>query len=129
MAITLEDIDEKIRRLQELRRIVSDPSMASLLNDLIASKNGGCPAAIPQSEYKAKEGSLLAKIEETCRSFGSEPFTIRQIVQRFESQGNVFEAKDKAVSAFSAVKSLVKKGIVKQIKQGYGSQPSYFQMT
>jgi len=128
--IELKDIDEQIQRLQELRKIVADPGMASLLNQLMASKNGhsGLPHRDRQSESKAKKkGTFINKIDESCKSFGSARFTIREVIDKFESAGNTFKAKDKSVAVYSAMKRLEKRGVLKVVEKGIGAKPSFYE--
>jgi hypothetical protein len=128
--IDLKEIDARIQRLQELRKIVADPEMASLLNQLMASKNEHSSLAHPdrQSEHKAKKkGTFINKIEETCKSFGAARFTIRDVIEKFESSGNTFKAKDKSVAAYSAMKRLEKRGVLKVVEKGIGAKPSYYE--
>jgi len=127
--IELRDIDEKIERLQELRRFMSDPERAALLNQLLASKNGNSspPTVTTQQEGKAKSGmSFIGKIEETCKSFGSTAFTIRDVIQSYESRGYTFKARKKAVAVYTAIRRLQERGVVKLEHQGIGSQPSSY---
>jgi hypothetical protein len=128
--IELKDIDEQIQRLQELRRIVADPAMASLLDQLMASKNGrsNLPHADKQGERKAKKkGTFVSKIDETCKSFGSERFTIGDVIRKFENAGNTFNAKDKSVAVYSAMKRLEGRGMLKVVVKGAGAKPSLYE--
>ncbi|HVS88669.1 MAG TPA: hypothetical protein VHF01_10680 [Candidatus Acidoferrum sp.] len=128
--IELKDIDEQIQRLQELRKIVADPGMASLLNQLMASKNGQSSLlhGDKQSERKAKKkGTFINKIEESCKLFGSARFTIRDVIDKFESAGNTFNAKDKSVAVYSAMKRLESRGVLKLVEKGIGAKPSFYE--
>jgi hypothetical protein len=128
--IELKDIDEQIQRLQELRKIVADPEMASLLNQLMASKNGhsSLTHADKKGEHKAKKkGTFINRIEETCRLFASARFTIRNVIDKYESTGNTFNARDKGVAVYTVMKRLEKRGVVKIVEKGIGAKPSYFE--
>ena len=124
--IELKDIDEQIQKLQELRKVVADPTMASLLNQLLASKNGQSSLS-RTGERKAKKGTFIEKIDESCKSFGSARFTIREVIEKFESTGNKFNAQDKSVAVYSAMKRLEKRGVLKLVEKGIGAKPSYYQ--
>jgi hypothetical protein len=129
--IELRDIDEHIAKLQELRRIMSDPAMATVLNQLLASKNGHSspPLQNRQNEYKAKtKGNFIRQIEKICEYFGLEPFTIRDVIQAFEAGGYTFKAKDKNVATYSALQRLVERGVLKIVVRGIGAKPSTYQM-
>jgi hypothetical protein len=128
--IELKDIDDQIQRLQELRKIVADPGMANLLNQLMASKNGHSSLPHPdrQNEGKAKKkGTFINKIDESCKSFGSSRFTIRDVIEKFESAGNTFNAKDKSVAVYSAMKRLESRGLLKPVEKGIGAKPSLYE--
>lgn len=125
--IELKDIDEQIQRLQELRKIVADPVMAGLLNQLIGSKNGHATLS-PHREGKAKKkGTFINKIDETCKSFGSVRFVIRDVIEAFENAGNTFNAKDKSVAVYSAMKRLENRGVLKLVEKGIGAKPSLYE--
>ena len=46
MRLDITKIDERIQRLQELRRIANDPEMAQLLSEFLISENGLSSAAL-----------------------------------------------------------------------------------
>lgn len=136
--IDISDIDALIRRseeqanrLKELRRILGDSEMVATLNQVLASKNGDSLARIKPTviEDKAnKKGELLRKIQYVCELHAMEPFTVQDIVQAYENVGYKFDAKDKAVSAYTALQRLVEKGVLRIIEEGKGSKPTKYQM-
>jgi len=125
--IELSDIDAQIAKLQELRKIVADPQMAALLNQVLASKNGA-PAA---TEGKAnRKGSFIAKIEEICRAFGSQTFTIQNVIEAYLAKGYTFKAQNQSVATYTAMKRLVKaKRLELDHKGGGGSNPDYYRVS
>jgi len=128
--IELNDIRERIRKLQELEKVMSDPAMAILLNEVLAAKNAN-NTAIPantQHEYKAnKKGTLVEGIERICMSFPLErQFTIKDVVEAYEQAGNIFIAKDKAIAAYGAMQRLVARGTLSEHK-GVGKKPTIYQ--
>lgn len=129
--ITLNDIDEQIKKLQELRRVISDPAMAGLLNQLLASKNGVTPVSPrnTQGEHKAK-GDFAAEILVSCKTIPplETPFTIRAVIAAHEARGGTFTAKDKAIATYGALKRLVKSRDVIMVEQGIGSKPSLYRV-
>lgn len=130
--IELQDIDEQIRKLQELRKVVADPQMASLLNQLLASKNGH--SALPimanaQGKHKAKKkGTFIEKIAETCRAFGTGEFKISDVITAFEARGFVFAAKDKSVATYSAMRRLQDRKLITVVTRGIGAKPSTYRV-
>jgi hypothetical protein len=136
--IDISDIDELIKRslahanrLQELKRILSDSELVSTLNQVLASKNGNSPVSIQSisGEGKAnKKGELLNKIKKVCEERGLESFTVQDIVKHYELAGYKFDAKDKAVSAYTALQRLVEKGVLEIAEEGKGSRPTKYQM-
>lgn len=132
MNIELRDIDEQIRKLQELRKLVADPDMIALLNQLISVKNGHSTGIVLSStvgkENTKKKGRFIEKIEETCRNFGTSSFTINDVIKAFEQRGNVFGANNKSVATYSAMRRLQKRRVVEVVQQGVGSAPSTYRV-
>lgn len=122
--IELQDIDQQIAKLQELRKIIADPQMAALLNQVLASKNGNSTAM----KRKAKKGTFIEKIEETCRSFGTAEFTVNGVIEVFQARGNTFAAKNKSVATYSAMRRLQERKVIQVVKQGIGSSASTYRV-
>jgi hypothetical protein len=119
----LLEIDTKIRKLQELRKIAADPDMFSLFNEL-NSLNGSLSAngkSNTTSKQKAKKkGRFVDTVEEACRSVFAGDFTIRDAIRAYEGLGHGFIAKNKSVAMYSALRRLVKKGSLQVAAQGTG---------
>jgi hypothetical protein len=126
--IDIRDIDERIQKLQELRKVMSDPEMAALLNQLLASKNGNAIMPTASVHKAKKKGDFIKQIARICEYFAMEPFKISDVIKAFESAGHTFKAQDKNVATYSALKRLVKRGMLKIIVQGKGAKPSVYQM-
>jgi len=132
--ITLRDIDEQIRKLQELRKIVADPEMASLINQLFARKNGQSIMSIADAQDKdkaktQKRGTFIGKIEEVVRSMPqTSTFTLNDVIEVFEASGNAFNAKNKSVATYTAMRRLEKRKVIEVVERGIGSKPSTFRV-
>lgn len=122
--IALQDIDEQIAKLQELRKIIADPQISTLLNQILASKNGNTATM----KRKAKKGTFIEKIEETCRAFGTAEFTVKAVIEAFQARGYTFAASNKSVAAYSAMRRLQERKVIQIVKQGIGSSASTYRV-
>ena len=129
----VQAIEERIRSLQEFKRLViSSPDMVPLLKQFF-SING--TSAAPEAMHKIKgeslpkkKGKFIQKVEETCRALGTGHFTVNDAVKAFEERGNAFNAENKSIAMYSALKRLVKRKVVEITAQGEGSRPSYYRV-
>ena len=127
----VQEIDAKIRKLQELRKIAADPQMFSLLTELISVNGNATAPKISNTKSETtpkKKGNVIRAIEVACRQFGMQQFTIREVIKALDADGYEFKAKDKNVAVYTALKSLMKKGVVRLVVVGKGAKPSEYQM-
>jgi hypothetical protein len=63
MKLNLQKLDERIRKLQELRRLLADPETTALLQELLSEDETSSPApAVLQAGPDAELLSLLKKM-------------------------------------------------------------------
>jgi len=54
MRIDLQKLDDRIRKLQEVRRIAADPEMATILLEFLSTEDGGSePIVMPKVDESA----------------------------------------------------------------------------
>jgi hypothetical protein len=132
--IDVGKIDDQIRKLEELKRFMSDPTTAPMIEQLI-SQNGSVNAASRPTEKSPKlphgqvtqRGALLAAVENTCKILPGD-FNQKEVIEKLESQGYAFQAKDKNIAVYSALKRLVKRGVLHLTSKGKGKKPSTYRL-
>src|SRR3989442_1987567 len=125
----VRSIDEKIKRLEQLKAFMSDPLTAQMVAELIACKNGhsSASAAASQEQSDSRKGQFVAKVDEICGEFGDKPFIIADVIKAYQNRGYIFAAKDKNVAVYSALQRLVGKTIEVAAK-GSGRNPTKYRL-
>src|SRR5713101_2808893 len=81
--VSLQKIDEQIRKLQELKRFMSDPTTAPMIEQLISSHGGveDSPryAKLPTGK-STQRGALLAAVEIVCKTAPGD-FTAKEVIR------------------------------------------------
>jgi len=121
MAIDIAKLDEKIRRLQQIRELASDPEMRKILADVITVNGNGTH----RMSKKAQKGALTDIVETACRESGAK-FTVKDVVERMEAQGYHFSAKDSEIATYNAMRRLRKKGVLTVVEEGGPGKPAYW---
>jgi hypothetical protein len=124
--ISLQKIDEQIRKLQELKRFMSDPTTAPMIEQLISSNGEVSPqyAKLPIGK-STQRGALLKAVEIVCKTAPSD-FTAKEVIRNLELQGYMIQAKDKAIAVNGALKRLLKRGVINVTSAGAGKRPSIY---
>jgi hypothetical protein len=150
MKIDLVKVNSQIQKLEELRRIASDPELLALLETvMVKGSNLNPPAAIrdftamPQTvppsperpstrpsdgaNATAKKGELQRAVREAIRAMDiDKPFSGYLIARRMQNDGYKFASSKPGIAVIDALKALVNKGVVKVFMRGGGSQPTLF---
>jgi hypothetical protein len=118
MATNIQNaIDDKIRKLQQLRDLLSDPEIAKIARNILSHPNATASAidagasdtlsgqAIPRRFTKKKRGTLVKKVAAII-SESAVPLTARQVADVLEVDGFEFKANDKYVSVSKALRGL-----------------------
>ena len=129
-------VSEQLRKWQELSRFINDPETAPIIEQLVAAQNGHTKnpiTALPPRSLnpkKRKKGAFIKRIEEVCQTFCNpgEEFTVRNVIVQYEQRGYVFGASDKLVATNSALKRLVKRGVIEVSEKGSGHTPSTYKL-
>src|SRR5438552_17558642 len=99
----VQKIDAEIRKLEELKRFMSDPTTASVLERFFPL-HGVPEAPTPHSKIPAKHpaqrGQLLTAVENTCKLLPGD-FTANDVIEKLGLQGYTFQAKDKSIAVYS----------------------------
>jgi hypothetical protein len=110
-------LDDKIRKLQQLRDLLSDPEIARLARSILSKPNGAVATTVAASAItaptrrgrppKRKRGSLKTKALEIVRK-STGPLSAKAVAEAMESEGFSFEAQDKFIAVSKALRSLAK---------------------
>src|SRR5690348_13485468 len=118
MVVDLKKLDEKIRKLQQIRELAADPEMATLLTELVGgngnTRNNG--AKTPENTGDLGDGRI-GSAEKAVRLLHSN-FTTNDVKAKMEELGYKFAAKDPSVATYSAMILLRDKGIIKVVEKG-----------
>jgi hypothetical protein len=126
--INLASIDEQIKKLEELRRFMADPTTAHIIEQLISQNgtNGTARSATFESS-EGQRGDLMNNVAIICRSFAT-GFTAKDVIERLDLDGFKFQAQDKLIAVNGALRRLVKKGVIKLVSVGTGKRPSVYKI-
>lgn len=115
--VDLTKLDEEIRKLQELRRLASDPSLARFF----ITSNGHNRTAVTSNEESAT-GSVSGTVLEICRSLDGE-FTIREVLAGMNARGFDFAGSNPQRAVGNALKRLTGKHQIKVVRESSGRSP------
>jgi len=130
-------VEERIRKLQLIHQIVSDPELLSLLQEVLAdadSKNGLALAPQEGEPEKSgperavespKRGNLLRRVLDTANSMPG-PFDVNAIEQRMVQSGFPFGAKSPKIAVGSALRKLERRNMIRILTRGSGSAPNIY---
>jgi hypothetical protein len=134
--IDVAKLDSQIKKLEELRRIASDPELLALLETVMvngSSPQGPPPQARstirtppPRKKPTAKKGEFQAAVRAAIMQF-DKPFSGYVVARKMENDGYEFVSSRPGIAVIEALKALVKKGVVRVYKNGVGSEPTLFE--
>jgi hypothetical protein len=117
MAINLVALDAKIRKLQMIRQLASDPDVASLLSDIV-SGNGvaGQTSQKPPAERKDNVRYDVLKFVAGPSEIGqaNQDRTAKQITDMMERAKYAFNSKNHSDTVRESLRNLVKEGLVEK---------------
>lgn len=126
-------LDEKIRKLQQLRDLLSDPEIAKIARNLLSQRNGAEPPAPTPVSSSAnvtrrirrsgrKRGALLKAALDIVKS-AAKPLTAKDVTGFMELNGFNFEAKDKQIAVSKALRVLAGQRRIGSERTGRGKAP------
>lgn len=133
MAITTAKIDEQIRKLQELKKLVADPEMLPLLESLLVQNgNGNAPAKHSHTYSRKrvgrqlKRGNLVETVEKTIADMSGR-LTAPMVARTMAHNGFKFASQKPKVAVNGVLRNLVKNGMLKIVVEGSGRAPNQYE--
>ncbi len=137
MRIDLAKIDSQIRKLEELKRFVSDPETRALLETMVMNGDGGnSTSAEPEIPMRAAEqpksrrfkaGTQIAAIADAAMKY-EKPFSGYELATKMKEEGYKFHAERPGVAVTDVIRnSILKTGVIRVYRKGRGSEPMLFE--
>ncbi len=112
MAINLVALDEKIRKLQLIRQLASDPDVASLLADIVSGNGVAAPKPQkPLAERKGVRYDVLAYVGDSIGEYR----TARQIADLMEEAKYKFASHHHTTTVRESLRELEKERLVEKV--------------
>lgn len=124
MKINVQKLDATIEKLQQLRRLATDPALSDFIEITgrkISTNGNGTQDSLDTSGHSALKDSVLA----ACRDLGGS-FTIKEVYQLMEDRGTSSQGTEKSVS--NMLRLLASNGELKIAVQGRGRRPTSYSM-
>jgi hypothetical protein len=130
-------LDEKIRKLEKLRKVLSDPDVQSVLADpeLVALIESLNKLAIPapraatngqRDTVPPPPGTLLGETLRAARTHVA-PYAAADVVDTMEASNFSFEAGDHRIAVNGALRTLSDRGFIRLKQQGIGRRPTLYE--
>ncbi|HLZ13880.1 MAG TPA: hypothetical protein VKP58_14955 [Candidatus Acidoferrum sp.] len=119
----------RYKALELAEAALANPEALAILQEYFEAKaqhNATLPAVQAKSEQNGKKGFFAKNIRSTCEAFGSQEFTVKDVISAYESRGYIFNAADKIIAANTVLRRFVQKKILLLIYKGGGQQPSRY---
>ena len=121
MRIDLSGLDATIQKLQELRRLASDPALAPFVQ-LDEHEQAILPAKNGTASYESELGTaILLKCSDL-----QESFTVAQIYELLKSDGYPFAGTEPKKSIGNVLRALARDGHIKEVQKGRGRRPTKY---
>ena len=123
MAIDIKKIDDKIKKLEMIRLLASDPEMVEILEGVV-TPNGTGPRTAPvesqETAAKPKRGEQTEAVREAVSGMMSARFTSADIVEAMERADFRFVAQSPTIAVNGVLRKLVKNGTLTVAVKGSG---------
>ncbi|MGA2388561.1 MAG: hypothetical protein ABSF97_06350 [Candidatus Sulfotelmatobacter sp.] len=114
MAIDLVALDAKIRKLQMVRQLASDPDVASLLSDIVSGN--GVAGQTPTERKDAVRYDVLKFVAGPSEiGQANQDRTAKQITEMMERAKYDFNSKNHSDTVRESLRNLVKEGLVEKV--------------
>ena len=127
MPINTAKIDEQIRKLQELKRLASDPEMAPLLESLFVSSSAeqqhvAAESVSVASPNGSRKGDVVKAAEIAVQRLGFEGHRFKRsdLFAAMEQNDFQFAAVSPHIAVNGALRKLVERGVIRIAVKGSG---------
>jgi hypothetical protein len=138
MAINTARIDEQIRRLQDLKRMASDPETLRLWENLMAENNGPIrpartfahplPMVKENPSNSGKKGDVLRAARKAVATLNGR-FKAPSVLEAMQREGFALTVEKPLVVVNGALRRLIKKGEIKIVMRGSGRNGHQYEQT
>ena len=118
MRVDLKALDDKIRKLQEFRKLAADPDLAAFIGE--ESSNGNVVKRTP-----AYESELGNDVIAAIAAFGGE-FTVASTYEAMEKAGYKFKGDEPKKSIGNILREFAFSGGIKIVKPGKGRRATVY---
>lgn len=123
MKVNVKKLDETIAKLQELRRLATDPALASFVSLTgRANSNGSSPHADIESNGNG-HSDLRANVLAACKTLGN-VFTVKEVYATMQSLGTSGSGAEKSVA--NVLRLLASDGELRVSLRGQGRRPTAY---
>jgi hypothetical protein len=120
--VDVKAIDEAIRKLEELKRLASDPALAPFLRT-----NSGNGVHLPTTQTsKTPIKGVKATVLEICRELGQ--FNIKDVLRAMEERHFPFEGDNPQKSIGNVLRALAKDRVITRTAEASGRTPAQYRM-
>lgn len=130
-------INDQIHILQDLKRVASNPDGLRLMRQIVKAAESAQPDSRNDREPDSDEDdeqngqapitALTPAVLETLKTFGKSQFTVHDVVERMQSTGFKFAAKNPRVAVSSILQKLVENGQLRIVRHGTGGRPHAYE--
>jgi hypothetical protein len=132
--LDVDKIDAQIKKLEELKRFMSDPTTAPFIEQLISGNGADAgpvisvinASAIPVAQA-TQRGELTSAVKTVCRSMPAN-FNSRDVIKRLRQMGFAFHAKNTGIAVNTVLKRLVKNGVLELVRRASGQRPATYKI-
>lgn len=126
MKLNVRKLDATIEKLQQLRRLATDPALAPFVEITgikdVANGNGSSSHADSNGHEKLKD-----KVLEACAEIAG-AFTIKEVCAKMRSQGYVFTSDTSEKSVANILRGISKEGTLTVVEQGKGRRATTYKV-
>jgi hypothetical protein len=115
MSVDLKKLDDRIKKLQQLRELAADPEMAGLLAEFAQSSPHSVSA--PPNGNGASLDGLFECAKKAIATFSGD-FTVKEFAEQLKAAGYKFQAKDEDIATYGVLRRLKDKGAVRISVEG-----------
>lgn len=122
MKINVKKLDATIEKLQQLRRLATDPALSDFIEITGKRSTSNGNGAHPNADEDSPS-ELMSNVLEACISL-SGTFTIKEVYAKMAEKGTQGTGTEKSVS--NMLRSLANEGLIEVSVRGQGRRPTSY---